>query len=147
MIWILAGSALLLTGLLALRMFSTANPERLAKALRYGGATFLLILAAFTAYAGRAVVALAIVGWAILLLRRKPAVADDKINPQDKPSKRAKSGMSHEEALEILGLRPECTLEEIREAHRRLMQACHPDHGGSSYLAARINAAKDALLS
>ncbi len=144
MIWLLAGSALLLVGLLALRGFAVVNPVRLAKMLRYGGATLLLGLAAFTAYAGRAVVALAMLGWAVLLLRRKTAGANDNVNPH---SKRTKSGMSHEEALEILGLRPECTIEDIREAHRRLMQTCHPDHGGSSYLAARINAAKDVLLS
>jgi hypothetical protein len=147
MIWILAGTALLLAALLGLRAFSAANPVQLARWLRYGGATLLFGLAAFTAYAGRAVVALAMAGWAILLLRGKSSTARESEEPQAATPKRAKSGLSHEEALEILGLRPECTMDEIREAHRRLMQTCHPDHGGSSYLAARINAAKDVLLS
>lgn len=54
--------------------------------------------------------------------------------------------MTRERAYGVLGLRAGSTREQIRRAHRELMVKLHPDHGGSTDLAAEVNAAKDYLL-
>ena len=54
--------------------------------------------------------------------------------------------LSRDEAYEILGLPKGASREEIVAAHRSLMKKLHPDHGGSTALAARVNQAKDVLL-
>jgi len=56
------------------------------------------------------------------------------------------SSMSRQEALAILGLPEESSEDDIADAYRRLMQKLHPDRGGSDYLAAKLNLAKDTLL-
>jgi hypothetical protein len=62
------------------------------------------------------------------------------------PPGRGGGPMSRAEALAVLGLAEGATEEEIRAAHRRLMRGAHPDRGGSDWLAARLNEARDTLL-
>lgn len=80
--------------------------------------------------------------------RRSPSWREDA-NARDSAGEggMARSGkMTEEEAYQILGLQPGASAEDIGRAHRGLMKKLHPDQGGSTYLAARVNQAKDVLL-
>jgi len=70
----------------------------------------------------------------------------DRASSSEKSTENKVNGMSMAEALEILELEPGANQEEIRAAHKRLMKKYHPDHGGSAYMAAKLNQAKDLLV-
>ena len=56
------------------------------------------------------------------------------------------SDVTVDEAYAILGLQPDADAEAVKAAHHRLMKQLHPDHGGTDYLAAKLNRARDVLL-
>ena len=58
----------------------------------------------------------------------------------------ARAAIRPSEARALLGVGERATLQEIRDAHRRLIARVHPDAGGSAELAIRVNAARDALI-
>ncbi len=73
----------------------------------------------------------------------------DRVHPdwRDRDGHTSGTGtMDRQQALEVLGLSAEATEADIKDAHHRLMAGLHPDHGGSTYLASKINQAKDFLL-
>ncbi|MCK5263887.1 MAG: DnaJ domain-containing protein, partial [Gammaproteobacteria bacterium] len=77
-------------------------------------------------------------------VRQQASNSNHRQNNQQAPSQTA---MNQKQAYEVLGIEPNASKEEIIRAHKRMMQKVHPDRGGSDYLAAQINQAKDTLLS
>jgi len=155
MAYFLLGFFVLLAVLLLSRWVAAANPARLVKAVRW--ALIVLVVAALGAivWAGRFLLAAYVLPFLIPALirgglgslgRRAPGGAQGGRNGSGEQARRASGGMSREDAYAVLGLAPGASETAIREAHRRLMAKVHPDRGGSDYLAAQINQARDLLL-
>lgn len=72
--------------------------------------------------------------------------SDDTADGGARNSDSQRYTMSCDQAYEVLGLEPGASDEAIRQAHRDLLKKLHPDHGGSEYLSAQINQAKDVLI-
>jgi len=88
-----------------------------------------------------------IVGLPMVLLALFSA-AGGRINrrPGAAPASESINGMTAAEARSILGVEPSATPQDIKAAYARLMQRAHPDKGGTTGLAAQLNAARDRLL-
>lgn len=148
---LLAGLAVLLVLVFLGRGFAFADGRRMAKGMRGAAGVLLGLLAVALLVAGRAAFALLAAGgaWALLFGGPPPwgrPPGDGAAGPSGGRAPRASGKMSRAEALKVLGLGEGATEDDIRAAHRRLILQTHPDRGGSDYLAAKINEAKDVLL-
>ena len=141
---LILGLACLLVLMGALGMFSRAQISTLKSLGIWVVAIGGLLLAALLLFTGRGATAI----WALVMLgplvwswvaQARPTMMGG-VTPHPGP-------MSRAEAYEVLGLKAGASEADIRAAHRRLMQGAHPDKGGSDWLAARINQARDVLVS
>jgi len=82
-------------------------------------------------------------------LDRRFAAWRENAQRNDDPRSRGRAqagAMTKEEAYQVLGLEPAASIDDIQRAYRTLMKKLHPDQGGSTYLATRVNEAKEVLL-
>ena len=156
MIAVLAGGIALVAILMLLRAIAGADVKIVTKGIRYSGATILLFAAIGLGAMDRVGLAMLAGSFAWGLFtggRAWPEKWPFQNEPEGhrhasskEPPGRAGSAMSRAEALKLLGLEPGATRDEISAAHKRLILQNHPDRGGTSYLAARINEAREVLL-
>ena len=146
MIWIALGCVLL--GLLVGGAGLKAAGRFAGRNWRPGAA--MLSLAAFVAAAGLGArqqwapaVILFVVGLLVSMSVRR---APHQTNKTSGAPAGRRGGMSEDEARAILGVGPEASEEEVQAAYLRLIRRAHPDQGGTSGLAAQLNAARDVLL-
>ena len=153
MIWLVIGAAVLFVFLGGLRAFEKAPVTTIkslfAWILALGGLSLALLLI-LTGRGSIAISALLMFG-PILWQRWKGAQrgqpgGQPRPGTPPPPPRQSGGAMSRAEAYQVLGLKPGANEAEIRDAHRRLMRAAHPDSGGSDWLATRINQARDVLL-
>ena len=149
---LIIGLVVLVVLLLLAAAYSRAKPRDLVKGIRFSGGVLLGLVTIALAVTGRIGLAfLAAAGaWALLTGTMPPWLGAPR-NPSDPGGSREfppgrRGTMSRAEALKVLGLEEGATEEQVRAAHRRLILQIHPDKGGTSYLAAKINEAKDVLM-
>jgi hypothetical protein len=153
MLWLLLGAVVLFVLLGGMRAFEKASITSIKSLFTWIAALGGLSLALMLILTGRGGIALgALTLFGPLLYQRWQAARGRRIGgsnagPDPRSGPPPRSGpMSRAEAYEVLGLHPGASQTDIKEAHRRLMRGAHPDAGGSDWLAARINQARDILL-
>lgn len=149
MLWLILGALALFVFLGGLRAFERANVTTIKSFLAWlaalGGLSLMLLLV-LTGREGIAIGAAVLFG-PLIWERWRAAHPEIRFGPRSGATPPSGGGaMTREEAYQVLGLAPGASAAEIRAAHRRLMRAAHPDAGGSDWLAARLNQARDILL-
>lgn len=140
-----AGLIILATIFAALGVLRFAGARR-RSAMRYAPAIIAAMAAILFVFRGQFMPALIVgIGAAALWFwsKRDEAEAGPR---QHQPRQPGGLGMSEAQARAILGVQPGATERDIRDAYRRRMQRAHPDQGGTTEEAARLSAARDALL-
>ena len=161
MLWLVLGGLtlfLFLGGLRAFERASVTTVKSLVVWIAALGAISLALLLVLTGRGGIALGALTLLGPLIWNRWRAVHQAGLGAGTRNAGGPRAGTGsggeaprprggaMTRQEALEVLGLAAGASEADIRAAHHRIMRTAHPDAGGSDWLAARVNMARDVLL-
>ena len=158
-IWVIL---LIIALFFGVRWFRKTPPDIVARHIRMLGVILLAIILIFLAATGRLNWIFAVVGILFaFLMRMLPVIVRlapelhkvwflfKGVRPKTSHQTHSKTGsqtMSSEEAYDILGLSSGATKQQVILAHRKLIQKIHPDRGGNTYLASKINLAKQVLI-
>lgn len=135
-----------------LKFFTYAEPETIRKTTRAMVVILVVVLiilfirfgmmelAAITSFLG------VVLPWVERAVRVKRFITPKQKTETPPPPAAPLAKMTRKEALEILGLKDGATRKEILDAYKKMIRKNHPDQGGSEYLAAKINQARDVLL-
>ena len=142
---IILGILLVLFVFISIRLVSNTRPETLISLFKIILGAFAIVIVTLLILSGRFLNVIMGLGVLIPLLPTlknffKKAGVDHNHNSS------SLSSMTIQQAREILEVSIDATADDIQAAHRRLIQKIHPDQGGSDYLAAQVNRAKDLLL-
>ena len=142
---IILGAFVFFLVFISVRLFLNAKPETLMLLLKSVLGAVAIVIVVILMLSGRFINV--IIGLAALIAllpslrnflknqrnKKRPTIADPL------------SSMTVLQACDILEVSSNATAQEIKAAHHRLMQKIHPDQGGSDYLAAQVNQAKEVL--
>lgn len=166
MIWIVFGAMAVAMVVALGRIFVESDPARIRKPARFAAiacwALGLVMTMTGKALPGLVLMAIGALGAGALGAptrsglgkrdrhrgtagRRADGERDDDPGSAERNVRVRPGVMTEEQAYQVLGLQAGASAQEIARAHRTLMKKVHPDQGGTTELAARVNAAKDVL--
>jgi len=148
MAWLFAGLAL--AGLMMLFLYWWANTDvkSARQSLMWAVLLVAVLLGLMLLATGRGFFAILPIGYAVWRMAgdRRGAAASSGRTGDSPPRAHGKGAMTRAEAYDVLGLEDGAREEEINVAYRKLMAQVHPDKGGSSWMAAKLNEARRILL-
>jgi len=147
--WFIIGLVLAGGLLLLLNWWATAEVKSAKTAMMWGIIAICSLLALLLLAAGRNVMAILPAGyaaWRMFGAARLFSGFMGKHSSKKQHTSTYTGSMTHDEALEVLGLEKGAAKAEINAAYRKLMAQCHPDKGGSDWMAAKLTEARRTLL-
>ncbi len=150
MVWLVIGLILAGALLMMLNWWANAEVKSAKTTLMWGIVGLCAVMAMILLAAGRNIMAILPAGfaaWRMLGVANMMSSLFGKAKSfrQDQ-AQSPHTTMSPEEALDVLGLEANATKDEINAAYRKLMAQCHPDKGGSDWMASKLSDARKTLL-